>query len=297
MSHPILIADSGATKTDWRLIHSSDDIRPFQTNGFNPFFIDSLHINEEVDKDLVPFMNSAGVKEIYFYGAGCSSTEKCMVIEDALTPLFPNASIEVESDLLGAARSLFGHNEGLACILGTGSNSCIYDGKKITENIPSLGYILGDEGSAAHIGKQILKETLSLNAPKEISELYQKKYGYSKEEILTQIYKKPFPNRFLASFALFATENVSNVFFKEIVKNSFSDFFKTQLLRYSRCKEIPVSFTGSVAFVFADILNEIASENNMAIQKIVQSPIDGLIEYHLDDVKKRMAARFSADDD
>lgn len=297
MSHPVLIADSGATKTDWRLIHSSQDIRPFQTNGFNPFFIDTPHINTEVDKDLVPYIDSQNIKEVFFYGAGCSSADKIVIIEDALIPLFPNARIEVENDLLGAARALCGPHEGIACILGTGSNSCFFDGKNIVENIPSLGFMLGDEGSAAYIGKQVLKEVLTKNAPAEICELFLQKYGYNRVEILTHIYQKPFPNRFLASFSRFASENISLDFIRELVKKCFDDFFRTQLLRYSRCREVPVNWTGSVASVFADILREVAVENKIMVQNIVQSPIDGLIEYHLGELKKMMSARFDSNDD
>lgn len=297
MSHPVLIADSGASKTDWRLIHSSSDIRPFQTGGFNPFFVDSQQIKKEVDKDLVPFIDSHGVKEVFFYGAGCSTAAKCVVIEDALKPLFPNAGIEIENDLLGAARALCGTSEGIACILGTGSNSCYFDGKNIKENIPSLGYLLGDEGSAAYIGKQILSEILTKRAPEEICDLFQKKYGYERAEILTHINQNPFPNRFLASFSMFASDNISVNFFHELVKKSFSDFFRTQLLRYEKCREVPVNCTGSVAFAFAEILKEVAAENTITIQHIVKTPIDGLTEYHLGELKRMMASRFDSEDD
>ncbi|NTW34327.1 MAG: hypothetical protein HGB12_17195, partial [Bacteroidetes bacterium] len=154
----ILIADSGATKTDWIVVYGRQEIRTFQTGGFNPFFVNALQIRDEVDKELVPFIDSKNVKEVYFYGAGCTSIEQIIIVEDALNPLFPEARILVENDLLGAARALCGHNEGIACILGTGSNSCSFDGKNITENVPSLGYLLGDEGSGAYIGKKLIKE-------------------------------------------------------------------------------------------------------------------------------------------
>jgi glucosamine kinase len=293
MSHPILIADSGASKTDWRLIHSSHDIRSFQTNGFNPFFIDTHSINNEVDKELVPFIDSHNVKEVIFYGAGCSTADKCVIVEDALIPLFPEAHIEIENDLLGAARALCGHNEGVACILGTGSNSCLFDGKTIIENIPSLGYMLGDEGSAAHIGKKVLIEVLTQSAPKEICDLFLHKYGYERAEILTHIYKNPYPNRFLASFSRFASENIAMDFFHKLVKQCIFEFFKVQLFRYSRCREVSVSFTGSVAFVFAELLKEVAYENNITLNKIVQSPIDGLVSFHLEELKKMMTAKYS----
>lgn len=291
-----MVADSGATKTDWRHIHSSQDIRSFQTNGYNPFFVDTTTIKSEVEKDLIPYMDSKAVKEVFFYGAGCSSVDRIVIIEDALIPLFPNARINVENDLLGAARSLFMHEKGIACILGTGSNSCLYDGKNIINNIPSLGFMLGDEGSASYIGKKILSEVLTEHAPKEICKVFNEKYGYGRAEILTHLYRKPFPNRFLASFSRFASENISNDFMRELVKNCFIDFFRTQLFRYEQCRELPVNFTGSVAHIFADILKEVADENNVSIGNIVQTPIDGLIAYHLEALNILMAAKFNSND-
>ncbi|MFA4852836.1 MAG: ATPase [Bacteroidales bacterium] len=291
----ILIADSGATKTDWRLVYSRQDIRSFQTNGFNPYFVDSLHIKDEVDKELVPFINSKSVKEIFFYGAGCSSAEKCMIVEDGLIPLFPDARIKVENDLLGAAKSLCGHHEGIACIMGTGSNSCFFDGKIITENAPSLGYLLGDEGSGAYIGKRLLKEILTYVAPSEIRELFVNKFNYNREDILTHIYQRPFPNRFLASFTRFISDNIGHPYMREIVKDSFRNFFDSQVLKYAKCREVQICCTGSVAFYFAEILKEIAREKGLEIKKIVKSPIDGITEYHLIDLEKFSAIKFSSD--
>lgn len=291
----ILIADSGATKTDWRLVYSRQDIRPFQTDGLNPYFVDSLHINDEVEKELVPFIDSKSVKEIFFYGAGCSSAEKCMIVEDGLIPLFPDARIKVENDLLGAARALCGHHEGISCILGTGSNSCFFDGKIITENVPSLGYLLGDEGSGAYIGKRLLKEILTYVAPSEIRELFVNKFNYNRVDILTHIYQRPFPNRFLASFTRFISDNIGHPYMQEIVKDSFRNFFDSQVLKYANCREVQICCTGSVAFYFAEILKEIAREKELEIKKIVKSPIDGITEYHLINLEKFSAIKFSSD--
>jgi N-acetylglucosamine kinase-like BadF-type ATPase len=291
----ILIADSGATKTDWRVLYSRQDIRPFQTNGFNPFFVDTPHIKKEVDKELIPFIDSKGVTEVYFYGAGCSSTEKSIIVEDGLIPLFSSARIKVNDDLLGAARALCGHSEGIACILGTGSNSCLFDGKNIVENLPSLGYMLGDEGSGAYLGKKLLKEVLSMTAPLNIRELFEKKYNYSSVDILSHLYKQEFPSRFLASFTSFISENMNDAYIQGILKTSFIDFFETQVLKYSRHKEVPVFCTGSVAFYFSDILKEVANEKGIQIKNIVQSPIDGLTEYHLVDLEKFTAIKYSSD--
>jgi len=291
----ILIADSGATKTDWRVIYSRQDIRSFQTDGINPFFIDSLHIRKEVDSELVPFVDSEHVKEVFFYGAGCTAVEQCIIVEDGIKPLFPDARINIESDLLGAAKALCGHHEGIACILGTGSNSCLFDGNKIIENIPSLGYLLGDEGSGAYIGKKLLKEILTLSAPAEIREMFTDKYNYSRVDILSHIYRQEQPSKFLAGFVKFIHENISHPFMNDLVKKSFNDFFDTQILKYARYNEIPVCFTGSVAFYFEDILKEVGKEKGIIIQKIIQSPIDGLTEYHLVEYEKFNKIKYSSD--
>jgi len=291
----ILIADSGATKTDWRVVYSRQDTRSFQTNGFNPFFIDSKHIWDEVDKELVPYFDSKHVKEVFFYGAGCTAVEQCIVIEDGLKPIFPDARIKIENDLLGAARSMCGHHEGIACILGTGSNSCFFDGKMITANIPSLGFMLGDEGSGAYIGKKILKEVFSLSAPADIREMFEKKYNYNRTDVLAHLYKQEMPSRFLASFVKFVHENISHPFMTDIIKSSFRDFFDIQVLKYQRYTEVPVCCTGSIAFYFAEILKEVANEKGIAINKIVQSPIDGLVEYHLVEYEKFNTIKFSSD--
>lgn len=282
----ILIADSGATKTDWRLVYSRQDIRSFQTSGFNPFFIDSAHIEKEMEKDMVPFIDTKHVKEIFFYGAGCAAVEQCIIVEDALQSIFTSARIHVDHDLLGAARALCKNQEGIACILGTGSNSCFYDGKKITANVPSLGYLLGDEGSGAYIGKQLIKDVLSLNAPDDIRELFVKKYNYNRMDILGYIYRNTFPNRFLASFTRFVKENITHPYMHNIVRQAFSDFFDTQVIKYNRYQEVPVSFTGSVAYVFIDILQEVAAEKNITVSTVLQAPINGLVDYHLFDLEK-----------
>ena len=291
----ILIADSGATKTDWVVVYGRQEIRTFQTDGFNPFFVSFLQIRNEVDKELIPFINSKNVKEVYFYGAGCTAVEQTIVVEDALIPLFPNARITVENDLLGAARALCGHNEGIACILGTGSNSCSFDGINITENIPSLGYLLGDEGSGAYIGKKLIKEIISLSAPENIRELFSKKYNYTRVDILTHLYKNEFPSRFLASFMSFVSENISDPFIHALVHDAFSEFFDLQVLKYKRYNEMPVYSTGSVAFYFADIFKKVGAEKGIEIKNIVQSPIDGLTEYHLVEFEKFNTIKFPSD--
>jgi glucosamine kinase len=291
----ILIADSGATKTDWRQVFSRQDVRSFQTDGFNPFFVDSRFVRKEVESELVPFIDSRHVKEVFFYGAGCSEVEQCIVVEDGLTLVFPDARIKVENDLLGAARALCGHQEGIACILGTGSNSCFYDGKRIIDNVPSLGYILGDEGSGAYIGKKLLREVLTLSAPTDIRQKFSDKFNYTRVHILKHVYNQEMPSRFLASFMRFISENISYPFIHMLVRDAFHDFFKSQVLKYQRYVEVPVYCTGSIAFYFSDILKEVAKENGIEIKKILPSPIEGLTEYHLVEFEKFNSIKYSSD--
>ena len=278
----IILADSGATKTQWSVIYSRYDIRTFQTIGLNPFFVDSFQIRTIIEKELVPYIDCKNVKEVFLYGAGCGSMEQCIVIEEGVKPIFINACINIENDLLGAAKAICRDKEGIACILGTGSNSCLYDGTKITDNVPSLGYLLGDEGSGSYIGKMLLKEILLFTAPIELRELFEKKYNYTHHDILTHIYKQNMPSRFLAGFVLFVKENIAHPFMKELVQKAFSDFFNTQVLKYKKCYELPVRFVGSIAYHFSEILIKTATEKRLHVDKIEQSPIDGLTQYHLD---------------
>lgn len=288
----ILIADSGSTKTDWKLMVAADESREYSTKGLNPYFINSDDITYELEKELVPFISNQKVKAVFFYGAGCSSKEKIYLVEDGLKPVFPNADIYIFSDLLGAARALCFDRQGIACILGTGSNSCFYDGKNITENIPSLGYILGDHGSGSDIGKSLLRAVLSGDAPKEIIDAFYEKFDTSKDEILTMVYQKPRPNRYLASFAIFVNEYISHPFLQKLVRKSFDEFFQRNVVKYSAFQNVPVHFTGSVAVAFSDILKESAAAFSVNVGTILKSPVDNLIHYHADDWVKYSSPYF-----
>ena len=276
----ILVADSGATKSDWVLINNNGDHARFQLVGLNPYYVDTKEIGDILSKELIPFIENKAVKKVFFYGAGCSSVYKCMTVEDALIKLFKNAEITIESDLLGAARALFGEEEGIACILGTGSNSCYYNGSKIVENVMSLGYFFGDEGSGAHMGKLFIKDYLLGKLPKEINDAFKKEYNYSRDNILDAIYNLPFPNRYLASFSEFYADNFSNKYIFDLVTNSFREFFINQIEQYKKHKDIPIRFTGSVAYYFEALLRQIAIEFEVNVGKILRSPIDALAEYH-----------------
>ena len=276
----ILIADSGATKSDWILLNGNEEQLRFQLVGLNPFYVDTIEIETILSKELTPFIENHKIEQLFFYGAGCSSVFKCMTVEDALSKLFENAEIVVESDLLGAGRALFNNKEGIACILGTGSNSCLFDGKKIVENITSLGYFFGDEGSGAHMGKIFLKDYLLGNLPKDIHNAFMETYNYNRDNILDAIYNLPFPNRYLASFCEFYTEHLSNKYVFDLVSNSFREFFENQIMQYSKYKKVQVSFVGSVAFFFESLLRQIADEFEIKIDKVLRSPINALADYH-----------------
>jgi N-acetylglucosamine kinase-like BadF-type ATPase len=231
-------------------------------------------------KELTPFIEAKKIEKLYFYGAGCSSIYKCMMLEEAFLTLFKNSEIIIKSDLLGSAKALFGNKPGIACILGTGSNSCHYDGEKIMQKAVSLGYFFGDEGSGAHMGKQFIKDFLMGALPEELIEAFRKHYSYTRDNILDAVYNLPFPNRFLASFCEFFTDHLSSKYIFDLVTNSFREFFNLYVEIYPKYKEVDVSFTGSVAYFFEPLLRQVAKEHGITIDKVIQSPIKLLAEFH-----------------
>jgi len=273
-----LIADSGSTKTNWCLVDGKSVILEIFTAGINPFYQDKVAISKEIEKELVPKIKSYKINAITFYGAGCSFPEKKAVVGNALGKHFPDTTIEVQSDLLGAARSLFGRNEGIACILGTGSNSCYYDGKTIVENVSPLGFILGDEGSGAVLSKTLVADCLKKQMPEHLSTQFMNKYELTPAAILENVYKKPFPNRFLAQFTPFISANIHEPAIQAIVYNGFTSFFKRNISQYPIDKEI--GFVGSVAHHLSKVLQQVASDHNYKIVAIVQNPMNGLVLYH-----------------
>ena len=276
----MLIADSGSTKTDWCLIDNNGERKTVQTIGINPYHMNSAAIKEVLDKELYPFIFPDAVNEIYYYGAGCSTERKCQTIDNVLQDFFTKASIEVHHDLLGAARALCGSEPGIACILGTGSNSCFYDGNDITENVVSLGYLLGDEGSGAHMGKQLITDYFHREIPSDIVADFNEKYNPSVEFILDSVYNQPRPSRFLASFSPFLLENINHPYIKNLVTNSFDEFFRKNVSKYNNYQNVKINFTGSIAFFFREVLLESARKAGIVPNKIYRSAIEGLIEFH-----------------
>ena len=275
----ILIADSGASKTAWRLIKNDGSVEQYQTKGFNPYY----QPPEELDQDIAELLHpqvEGDVSEIFYYGSGCSSKGNKEVIQTVLNKYFEGAMVEVDHDLLAAARALCGHEAGIACILGTGANSCYFDGSSIRENVASLGYVLGDEGSGAYLGKTLVADYLRDDIPKVIGERFTKRFGLDREAVLERVYHREQPSRFLASFAKFIFQNIKDPYCYQLVYDSFSLFFEKNVVKYAQVTEVPVHFTGSIAFYFSNILRQVASDKGIRVKNIVEGPIAGLTLFH-----------------
>lgn len=276
----ILIADSGSTKTDWLLINHNNNTF-ITTAGINAYYMSSEQILEILRNELSPLVTSESISNIYFYGSGCSTESKCYKISSILQELFVNAAIEVNHDMLAAARSLCNDKPGIACILGTGSNSCVYDGTKITRQMISLGYFFGDEGSGTHIGKLLITDYLRDEMPADMSDKLCQEFNLSLEFVLDNIYNQGPPNKFLASFAPFIQRNAANEYVRKLIAQSFNEFFKVGIMKFTDFEKMNVSFVGSIAFHFKDILMEVAASNNIRINHIQKSVIEGLKDFHL----------------
>ena len=277
----ILIADSGATKTDWCLGENKADAQIIQTQGINPFHQTKEHIARVLSEELLPQLGEAKtVSHIHFYGAGCTP-EKSVIVKEELETFFPQAEIEVQSDLLGAARSLCGKEKGIACILGTGSNSCEYDGEKITANVSPLGYILGDEGSGATLGKHLVGDCLKHQLPEHICSQFLEYTGLTPAQIIDKVYRQPQANRFLASLTPFLSTHRDEPKIHELLISCFSDFFRRNVMQYASHTDCEIHFTGSIAWHFQEEVKEAAKTLDIRTGKFIQSPIHGLINYHL----------------
>ena len=274
-----LIADSGSTKTDWCIVDESGAFSTIRVKGMNPYFQDEEEISSEIEKKLLPAVGDNVIDTVYFYGAGCIF-DKVKVVENAIKKHITAKRIFVESDLQGVARAVCGKTEGIACILGTGSNSCLYDGDKIVSNISPLGFILGDEGSGAVLGKLLVGDLLKGILPERLKSLFLEQYGLTPAYIIDKVYRQPFPNRFLAGFAPFLAEHLDEPSIYRLVADSFYAFIYRNVKQYHR-DDCEVSFVGSIAYFFRDILSAVASDTGIVLGKIVQNPMDGLLQYHL----------------
>lgn len=274
----ILIADSGSTKTDWCVIERGKPALRFQTRGMNPFFQTEEEIGKEIETGLLPALKDLIPSAVCFYGAGCAFPEKNEMIRRSVNRYLP-VPVEVGSDLLAAARALCGDEPGIACILGTGSNSCYYDGKEIINNVSPLGFILGDEGSGAVLGKLLIGDVLKDQLPPALKEQFLTQYGLTQTSIMDKVYRQPFPNRFLAGLSPFIREHLDEPAIWELVTRSFLAFFTRNVKQYD-CFELPVHLVGSVAWYYQDILKDIAFDLGIRIGTVAQSPMEGLIAYH-----------------
>ena len=275
----ILISDSGSTKTDWVLLEDDAVVLRVKTQGLNPTQQKCEDIVEILSKELMPQLDGYEPERIFFYGAGCAYPEAISRMRGALESLFNTRNIEINSDLLAAARALCGHEEGIACILGTGSNSCYYNGKEIVDNIPPLGFILGDEGSGATLGKQLVNGCLKRQFSQEICTKFLEQYNLDMAKILEKVYREPMPGRFLASLAPFLLENRKNPEIHNMLVKSFVAFFQHNSMAY-RKSWLPIQFVGGIAVAFQAEVKVAAESLGLSIGKIVDSPMKGLVEFH-----------------
>lgn len=275
----ILVADSGSTKCEWCLLH--DGKKKFiYTQGISPYFLNQQQIQELLQTELLPKFKNTLIDEVYYYGTGCNDPANKKLVQKAIRGVLPTAKVHVDHDMMGAAMALCGHKKGIACILGTGSNSCYFDGKKIVKNIAGTGYVLGDEGSGAYLGKKVLQYYLYNTFDEELRYKFDAEFTTNSFEILDSVYKKPLPNRYLASFALFLAKNRGHYMIENILEDGLNDFFFMHLCKYSESWKLPIHFTGAVAYGFKDVLKELADSYEFELGNIYQKPMDGLVEYH-----------------
>lgn len=273
-----LIAESGSTRTKWALVEDNHLVQRVFTEGLNPFFQTRREISRSVRLGLPESFFKKKLDQVYYYGAGCSSYEKKNILGASLVAQF-KTPIQVESDLLAAARGLFKCEAGIACILGTGSNSCFYDGKIIVKNVKAAGYILGDEGSGAVLGKLFLADLLKGLAPKELANEFHEKFRISVNDVMESVYNLPFPNRFLGTIAYFLGDYMDNEYVYNLLTNNLRSFFNRNVCQYDYIN-YPIRFVGSLAYAYPDILQEVAQEFGVEIDVIEETPMNGLIEFH-----------------
>ncbi len=279
MKRKILIADSGATKAEWCLLDNNKR-KTVITQGISPYFLNTEQITDLLLKELKPKLKNIEVDEIYYYGTGCANPANAKSVKKAVCKVFAGAKVDVNHDLMAAARALCGRTKGVACILGTGSNSCYYDGKKIVKNSPGLGYVLGDEGSGAYLGRKVIQYYLYGTFDDELRGRFDLTYTTNATEILENVYKKPLPNRYLAGFAKFLADNRGHYMIENIIEDGLNDFFFAHLCKYRETWTLPVSFAGSVAFGFQDVLHQLCNSYEFEMGKVMKNPMEGLVDYH-----------------
>lgn len=289
----ILIADSGSTKVHWCLMTANGQTSEFFTDGINPLFQTSDAMRNSIRNQLLPQMAAllwAGtLTHVFFYGAGCTP-EKSPFVKQAIEAVFRKAQVSVYSDMLGAARGLLGHNRGIACILGTGSNSCLYDGERIVRNVPSLGFILGDEGSAATLGKRLVGDLLKDQIGDDLKQSFLTQFGITQADVIEHVYRQPFPNRWLANLSRFCAENLSDQRIYSLVYDHFLQFLRRNVSQYYHLDEttsmtsMPIGFVGSVAYYYRSVLEQVITDEGLVMGQVMQDPIHGLVDFHRADL-------------
>ena len=275
-----LIADSGGTKTEWCGVTQSSESAVISTAGLNPNFVTEETFAGVISAEVLPGLKNPDVEEVFFYGAGCAGTAMEHKVRNAIRRAIPGAEVHVFSDLTGAARGMLGDRSGFVCMIGTGSNSGYYDGFRIVKNVPPLGFILGDEGSGAWLGKRLLADFLRGIMPSGLSEIFRKEYGPDKDEIITHVYRGVFPSRFIGEFVRFLKAYISEEYCHNLVKTAFEEFVARNLRLYPTEGKTEIAVTGSVAWHFREILEEVLSCNGFIIKTITKGPVKGLARYH-----------------
>lgn len=279
----IIIADGGSTKTNWCLLNDEGQKVYFNTEGYNPYFVDGEYVIDSLKKNLPEDLQYDKITEVNFYGAGVHNEEKANELKEAFQVVFHSSKIFVGHDLLAAARALLGKSKGFAAILGTGTNTCIYDGDDVSYQIDSGAYILGDEGSGCYIGKKLLLDYLRNYMPEAVRANFWETYKLTPDNIQENVYSKPLANRFCAQFSKFVYDNTANIeYTHNLVKSSFNDFFKNLVSHYPNYQDYELNCIGSVAYNFRNVLEEVATEWNMKLGKLVRSPIDDLVKFHIE---------------
>ncbi|MFN5135087.1 MAG: N-acetylglucosamine kinase [Chitinophagaceae bacterium] len=275
-----LIADSGATKAEWCLLKGKKK-KVFFTTGISPYLMNTEQIVKMLNKELKPAIKKEAIAEIYFYGTGCANPDNVKSIRKALKEVFSTAKkVNVDTDIMGAARGVCGKTKGIACILGTGSNACYYNGSRILKSSPGLGYVLGDEGSGAYMGRKVIQHFLYNTFEGELMTKFDNKFKTSRLEILDKVYRQPLPNKYMASFAMFLSENRGHYMIENIIEDSFNDFFFNHIYKFKESWQHPVNFVGGVSFAFKDVLKELCSGYGLQLGRIMKNPMEGLVEYH-----------------
>lgn len=281
----VLIADSGSTKTEWVLLNEKGERVFFLSDGLNPYFRTFGQLSEAIRKGVKKELKDVDVNRIYFYGSGSGNQSRKAILSNAIRENFSEAEINIESDLLGAAIACFGRDKGIACILGTGSNTCFYNGEEIEKGIPSLGFVLGDEGSGGYFGKRILNGYYYKTMPQDLREAIEESHDMSLEGILHKVYEEPQANRFVASFSKILGTYKDHPYIQEMVRKGFESFADKQLAYFEESKSMKIGFVGSIASVYEEVLEEVLSERNMNLSIIIKRPLERLVDYHLEAIQ------------